>query len=109
MYIPDFLYFQAQALIGLGQHEQAREVLEMAVAMLRATEARWQLWEMAALLVDLAQIRGDATAVLEWQNTARTTIEAIAEEIGDLAVRGIFLGQPRVVELLLPNQRSSCH
>jgi hypothetical protein len=105
MYIPDFLYFQARALIGLDQREQASEVLEMAVAILQETEGRWQLWEIAALLADLAKARGDTLAVLRWQDTARTTIDAIAREISDLALRDTFLGQPKVTEILLTDRR----
>jgi hypothetical protein len=105
MYIPDFLYFQAQALIGLGQHDQATEVLGMAVAILQEMEGRWQLWESAALLADLAKARGDTPAVLRWQDTARTTIDAIAREISDLALQDTFLGQPKVTEILLAGRR----
>jgi hypothetical protein len=103
MYIPDFLYVQAQAHIGLGQHYRAKEALEEGVAILQATGARWQLWEMTALLADLAQLRGDAPSAEAWQQVACTTIEATAGEMSDVALRDTFLGQPKVVELLRAN------
>jgi tetratricopeptide (TPR) repeat protein len=104
MYIPEFLYFQAQALIGLEQTSQASEALEAAVAMLQVTGARWYLWESAALLADLAQACGDLNVVLAWQNTASTTIAAIASEISDLTLRDTFLRQPQVAKLLLSSR-----
>lgn len=104
MYIPEFLHYQAQALIGLGQYDRASEALEEGIAVLQATGARWQLWEMAALLANLAQRRGDATSALAWQKLACTTIQAIATETSDVALRDTFLGQPKVVKLLHANR-----
>jgi tetratricopeptide (TPR) repeat protein len=104
MYIPEFLHYQAQALIGLGEDVRASEALEEGVSVLQATGARWQLWEMTALLADLAQLRGDAPSAEAWQQVACTTIEAIAGEISDVALRDTFLGQPKVVKLLHVNR-----
>jgi hypothetical protein len=103
LYIPEFLHYQAQALIGLGQHHRASEALEEGIAVLQATGARWQLWEMAALLADLSQRREDAASALAWQELACSTIRAIAAEINDAALRGTFVGQPKVITALQAN------
>lgn len=100
MFIPDFLSLRGQALTALGEFDRARRALKSAVDVLQATGGRWYLWEIAALLADLADARGHPAAAGRWQATARATIQAIAAEIADPALRALFLNQPSVSRLL---------
>ncbi|MDQ4078786.1 MAG: hypothetical protein M3220_21410, partial [Chloroflexota bacterium] len=88
------------ALVGLGQLDRASEALESAVIVLQATGSRWHLWEIAALLAELAEERGDSTAANQWKTTASETIQAIVDQISDPRLRTIFLDQSRVHQLL---------
>lgn len=91
MFTPDFLYFQGRSLAGLQQFAQAQNRLERAVSLLRAMECRWNLWESAALLADLAERQGEASRASEWRAVAKESVQAIAAEISDPALRGSFL------------------
>lgn len=90
--------FEGQALLGLGQADQAVEALRQAVALadeIGHGSLRWQ----ARLRLAQAQdaLAGQSSA--ETYQEALSLVEAIARQLGDPYLHSCFLSSPLVVEL----------
>ncbi|MCP4363424.1 MAG: AAA family ATPase [Chloroflexi bacterium] len=95
-YIPKVLYFQSQALLGLGHDNAARDRLREARAEAEAMNARRPLWP---ILFALSQLEADPTEAERLRQQAREIIEYIADH-APTDLRVSFLALPDVREVL---------
>ena len=91
--LPEALYLQARALMGLGQPEDGRDRLLEARIEAEAIGSRRILWRV---LEALGQLEGDAGRAEELHREALQVIDYIAEHIDREDLRATFLGQPGV-------------
>jgi tetratricopeptide (TPR) repeat protein len=95
-HISKILYFQGQALLGLGHDNAARDRLHKARAEAEVIGSRWMLWQ---ILVTLSQLEPDPTEALGLRQQSR-------EIIGDIAahtpaeLRSSFLNLPLVTAIM---------
>ena len=95
-HIPQILYFQGQALLGLGQDNVARDRLREARAEAESMNARRPLWP---ILFALSQLEADPTEAERLRQQAREIIEYIADH-APTDLRVSFLDLPDVREVL---------
>jgi len=91
--LPEALYWQAKALMGLGQNDDARDRLLEARAEAEATGSRRILWRV---LEALSQLEGGAARAEQLHREALQVIGFIAGHIDREDLRATFLGQPDV-------------
>jgi len=98
--IPDVLRWKGKALIGLGQFDEAYQVLSEACSLAKRLDAQPQLW---AVLESLSTVNlkleknGEAE---ENKKEARAIIQQIAESLDEVGLSESFLNQPRVQVLM---------
>jgi hypothetical protein len=93
VYIPQVLYLQGQALLGLGQDDAARNLWLKALTEAEAIGSRRMLWQ---ILVALSQLETDPTEVECLRRQAWQIVEYIANHIGTPELRASFLNLPQV-------------
>ena len=93
LYIPTVLYIQAQALLGQGQAEAARERLLEARAEAETIGSRRMLWQ---ILLALSKVETDPAEADNLRQQARETVEYIANHIDQDDLRQSFLNLPDV-------------
>lgn len=91
-HIPKVLYFQGQALLGLGRDNPARDRLRKARTEAEAIDARWMLWQ---ILAALSQIEPDPTIAQQLRQQTGQIIETIAHHT-PAELRDSFLNRPEV-------------
>ena len=97
IYVPQSLYLQAQALLGLGQEEVARQHLLKARSEAEAVDAQWNLWQ---ILHALSQVAQDADDAQELRRQAQEVLRPIVEAIPTTELRVLFLSLPHVQAVL---------
>ncbi len=95
-YMPKALYLQAQALLGLGQDNAARDRLREARAKAESIGSRWILWQ---ILATLAEIETDPTEAAMLRQQAQDLIDYIADHT-PAELRVSFLNLPSVRAVL---------
>jgi tetratricopeptide (TPR) repeat protein len=95
-HIPQILYFQGQALLGLGQDNAARDRLQEARAEAESMNARRPLWP---ILFALSQLEADPAEAERLRRQAREIVEYIADH-APTDLRVSFLALPDVREVL---------
>jgi hypothetical protein len=98
-FIPQGLYLQGRALLGLGQAEKARDTLMEARAEAEAIGSRRLLWQILATLADLET---DLLKAEYLRHQAREIIEYIADHTPP-EWRASFLGLLAIQKLLTAN------
>jgi ATP/maltotriose-dependent transcriptional regulator MalT len=93
VYLPQVLYLQGQALLGLGQADAARNLWLKALTEAQAIGSRRMLWQ---ILAALSQLETDPAEVECLRRQAREIVEYIANHIGTPELRASFLGLPQV-------------
>ncbi|MEJ2737394.1 MAG: AAA family ATPase [Anaerolineae bacterium] len=86
--LPEALYLQGKALLGLGQEEAARERFLKARAEAESLGARRLLWR---ILADLGRLESDPARAQELEREARQVIETIASQIDRQDLQKSFL------------------
>ncbi|MFN2221193.1 MAG: ATP-binding protein, partial [Candidatus Promineifilaceae bacterium] len=86
---------QGEALLGMGQREEARALLRQAADAARKMKARRQLWSILGLLAELADADGEHSAATALRSEAREIIELMAADL-DETRRQAFLALPEV-------------
>lgn len=91
--LPEALYLQASALLGLGRNDDARDRLLEARAEAEAIGSRRILWRV---LEALGQLEDDAGQAEQLHQEARQVIAFIVDHIDREDLCAAFLGQPGV-------------
>ena len=92
--LPQTLYLKGRALRGLGRQDEAREALEHARAVARATGERRYAWRILASLAEIEGERADATRAQTLLRQSREIIDHIASHAGRPELRETFLDSP---------------
>lgn len=98
--LPEALYLQGRALLGLGQLDGAHEVLSEARAEAEALGARRLLWPILAALGELQARRGDSTSADSLREGAHNIVAYIADHSGAPELRASFCSLPEVRAVL---------
>jgi class 3 adenylate cyclase/tetratricopeptide (TPR) repeat protein len=91
--VPYVLYMQGQALLGLGQEENARKRLLECRAEAETIGSRRVQWRV---LLALSQIEPDAAEAERLRSEARGVVDYIADHIDQDDLRRSFLNRPDV-------------
>ena len=91
---------RGQALLNLGQVEQAVPLLRAAAGRARAQGLRPQLWPLLLTLGRCESLRRNAAEAAAAFGEARQVVESIAADIADPHLRALFLGRPDARALL---------
>jgi len=97
--------FKADALRAVGRFDEAREALDIALALVSDDNARFQRWEALATLARLAEASGDALAAESHRAQARAEIDYLAARIGNPEFETSFLARPDVTALLATSDK----
>ena len=92
--LPQTLYLKGRALRGLGRQDEAREALEHARAVARATGERRYAWRILASLAEIEGERADASRAQTLLRQAHDIIDHIARHAGRPDLRETFLDSP---------------
>ncbi len=101
-HLPEVLTFQARIHMAQQAWAPAAALLQQALTVARALDARWQLWQIYAALMELETQRGALEAAQLYRNDARAFVEYIVAHTPD-EYRATFLNLPRVRELRAEN------
>ena len=96
--LADELWLRGRAALALGQYDAARKSLLKAREAAEAQEERAILWKILVTLSEVEKASGNADLAKKLLDQARSVVEDIAEHAGE--VRGMFLGQPAMIQLL---------
>lgn len=96
----DALYLQAQGLRGLGQTDEAFDILNRARANAEAITSKRILWEILARMSEIESARGNEVPARELKHQAREVLDAIITHIPTQDLRESFLNLPRVKKVL---------
>jgi tetratricopeptide (TPR) repeat protein len=95
--LPEALYLQGKALLGLGQNETARVRLLKARLIAEEIGERRILWR---ILGALSQLEGDRTEAESLRKGSREIVQYIADHIYQDTLRASFLSQSNVRAVL---------
>jgi hypothetical protein len=98
--IPEVLRWKGSALIGLGQLDEAHQVLTDACSLAEKLGANSQLWTNLAGLATVNSKLGRHQEAEVNQKAARAIIQQIAESLQQVGLSESFLNQPRVQTLM---------
>jgi len=98
--IPDVLCWKGKALIGLGQFDQAHQVLMRACSLAENLGANTQLWPCLAGLATVNSQLGNHKEAEANRREALGIVHDIAESLQSVGLGDLFLKQPRVQVLL---------
>ena len=98
--IPDVLLWKGKALIGLGQFDEAYQVLNEACSLAKRLDAKPQLWSILASLSTVNFKLGKDEEVEANQKEARAIIQQIAESLHEIGLSESFLNQPHIRALM---------
>lgn len=84
---------EGEALLALGRHTEADQVLRDAYALAAAQPNDRTLWTLSATLARVAAQRGDAAGAAHWQAEAKRHRADLAARIDDPAQRAAFLAR----------------
>lgn len=96
----DVLHLKGRALLGLGNVEEAHEVLHEARAAAEKLGSRRALWPILVSLAEVAQQYGDAAVTASLWQEAKDIVEEIVTKIGPSDIQIAFLNLPWVRDLL---------
>jgi adenylate cyclase len=91
--LPEALYLQGRALLGLGQRGAARDAFVEARAEAESLKSRRMLWR---ILAALGQLESDRSRAESLRREARQVVGYITSHIDQDELRSSFLGQPDV-------------
>ena len=97
--IPELLHWKGNALIGLGEFEEAHQVLTEARSLANRLDAKPQLWPILVSLATVNSKLGNEKEADANRKEARTIIQQIAESLREIGLDESFLNQPRVKDL----------
>ena len=95
------LRWKGNALIGLGQLDEAHQVLTEACSLAEKLDANSQLWICLASLATVNSKLGKHMEAEANREIARAIIQQIAESLHEVRLTESFLNQPRVQVLML--------
>ena len=98
--IPEILRWKANALIALGQFDEAHQVLTEACSLAKRLDAKPQLWPILASLGTVNSKLGNHKEAEANRDEARAIIQQIAESLHEIGLNESFLNQPRVQKLM---------
>jgi len=98
--IPEVLRWKGNALIGLGQLDEAHQVLTEACSLAEKLGANSQLWTNLAGLATVNSKLARHQEAEANQKAARAIIQQIAESLQEVGLSESFLNQPRVQVLM---------
>lgn len=93
---PDVLHLKGRGLLGLGEVEEAREVLLEARAAAQQLGTQRALWPVLVSLSEVAARCGDDATAAAIRQEAKQVVEDIAGHIGVPKLRTSFLELPQV-------------
>lgn len=96
---PEILYRKADALIGLGQLDEALKTLTKACSLAEKLDAKQYLWTILSSLSDVSAKLGKHKEAETYRLQARQIVEFIAERLAKIDLKDAFLNQPRVKKL----------
>ncbi|HKI55078.1 MAG TPA: AAA family ATPase [Anaerolineales bacterium] len=99
--VADELWLRGRAALMMGQYDAACESLLKARETAEAQEERSILWKILRTMSEAEKECGNVDLAEKLLGQARLVVEDIAEHAGE--VRGVFLGQPAVIQLLSKN------
>lgn len=99
-FLADVLWFQGQALLGLGRADEARQALLAAHQQAQKLQARRCWWRILATFKELEAAQGHREEASALHRQAREIVYFIADHAGTPQRRACFLGQPDVRALL---------
>ncbi len=98
--IPEVLRWKGNALIGLGQLDEAHQVLTKACSLAEKLDANSQLWTNLAGLATVNSKLGRHQEAEANRKAACSIIQQIAESLHEVGLSESFLNQPRVQALM---------
>ena len=99
IYIPNALYLQGQALLGLDQKKAGQKCLQEARAEAEAIASRSSLWP---ILFSLSQLEDDPAEARALRQQSQEIVETIAGNVENAELRASFLAIPDVATVLEP-------
>jgi hypothetical protein len=96
--LPEALYLEGQALLGLGREKAARDRFVDARAVAEKMGSRRTLWH---ILHALGQLEREPAQAEQFRREARQVVEYIASHIDQDDLRRSFLGQPDVQAVIV--------
>jgi tetratricopeptide (TPR) repeat protein len=96
---PEILYRKADALIGLGQLDEALQTLTEACSLAEKLDAKQYLWTILSSLSDVSAKLGKHKEAETYRLQAHQIVEFIAERLAKIDLKDAFLNQPRVKKL----------
>jgi len=97
---PEILYQKADALIGLGQLNEALQTLSEAGSLAEKLDAKHHLWTIYSSMARVNLELGNKKEAEKNKKQARTVVEFIAERLETIGLRDAFLSQVRVKKLM---------
>jgi hypothetical protein len=98
--IPEVLRWKGKALMGLGQFDQAHQVLTRACSLANQLGAKPQLWPCLASLTTVNSKLGNHKEAETNREAARAIIHEIAGSLQSVGLNDLFLSQPQVQALM---------
>ncbi len=98
--IPIVMQRKADALIGLGQLDEAHRVLTQACSLAEEIGSKHHLWSVLAGLANVCSLLEKNDEADAHRRKARQVVEWIAEGLHEVGLRESFLNQPRVQNLM---------
>jgi class 3 adenylate cyclase/tetratricopeptide (TPR) repeat protein len=98
--VPEVFWRKGEALLGLGQIDQAIEALRKARSRAEALESRPVLWRILARLAEVEAQRGNRDEAEALREQARQVITFIAERLEPVGMKETFLQRPEVQTLI---------
>jgi len=98
--VPEVLHWKGNALFGLGQFDEALQILTQACSLAKQSGSNIHLW---VILTDLAKVQLELGNQKEAEHSlaeGRKIAQQIAESLREVGLTESFLKQPRVKELM---------
>jgi tetratricopeptide (TPR) repeat protein/transcriptional regulator with XRE-family HTH domain len=99
IYVPNALYLQGQALLGLNQREMGRKCVQEARIEAEAIGSRPSLWP---ILFSLSQLEDNPAEAQALRQQSQEIVEYIAGNVENAELRASFLALPDVATILEP-------
>jgi class 3 adenylate cyclase/tetratricopeptide (TPR) repeat protein len=100
VFLPDILRCKGEALFGLGRSDEARTILQEALALAEEQNSRRALWAILSALARLASHYGDEAEANDLRTRALDVIQYMADRAGSEESKTAFLDSPKVKQLM---------
>jgi tetratricopeptide (TPR) repeat protein len=96
VFLPDILRCKGEALFGMGRNDEARTILQEALALAEEQNSRRASWAILFSLSRLANHTGDDAEAKGLRTRALDVIQYMAEHAGSEESKTAFLDSPRL-------------